>query len=70
MSTLEIQIQESAKNILQKNLVDIQKHNSGAYSHIYKAKCEKTATEIVIKCYLKNGFMRQELRDLEELRKY
>ena len=70
MNAIEIKIQEAAKKVLNKTAVNIKEHNSGAYSEVYKANCDKTGMEIVIKVYFKNGFMRQEIRELEELRKY
>jgi len=70
MDTIETQIQEAAKTVLHKNLINIQKYNHGGYSHVYKANCEKTGLEIIIKVYFKTGFMQQEIRELDELRKY
>ena len=69
MNTTEMQIQNAAKNVLHTNINDIQLHSEGAYSHVYKAKYEKTGQKVVIKVYYKNGFMLQEIRELEELRK-
>lgn len=70
MNITETQIQDSARNVLHKSLIDIQMHSGGAYSHVYKSKDEATGTAIIVKIYLKNGFMQQEIRELEELRKY
>ena len=69
MDKLKKQIRDTAKKILNKNIVDIQIHSDGAYSRVYKAKYEKDGMEIVIKNYYKNGFMLREIRELEELRK-
>ena len=66
----DIKIQEAAKKILHKTLIDIQLFSNGAYSKVYKAKFEKCGTDVVIKAYFKIGFMQKELRQIEELRKF
>ena len=70
MNQTKTEIKNAAKEILNQSLTDIQLHSEGAYSRVFKAKNNKTAEEIIIKVYYKNGFMRQEIRELDELRKY
>lgn len=70
MNINEMQIQDAAKNVLHEILSDIQIYSKGAYSQVYKAKYGKNGTDVVIKVYLKIGFMRMEVRQLEELRKF
>jgi fructosamine-3-kinase len=70
MTINEIQIQDAAKSVLHESLQDIQIHSNGAYSQVYKAKYGKNGMEVVIKVYLKTGFMQKEIRQLEELRKF
>lgn len=70
MNLIEKQIRNNGKEVLNKHLIDIKLHSSGAYSNVYKAKDDKTNIEIIIKVFYKNGFVLNEIRELEELRKY
>ncbi|MDD2269203.1 MAG: phosphotransferase [Eubacteriales bacterium] len=70
MLTVEMQIKNAAKNISNEIISDIKIYSKGAYSQVYTARYEKNGTDVVIKVYLKIGFMKKELRQLEELRKF
>ena len=63
-------IQDAARIVLHESLSDLQIYNKGAYSQVYKTKFEKNGLDVIIKVYLKTGFMRKEIRQLEELRKF
>lgn len=70
MAINENQLQKAAGHVLHESLNDIQLFNKGAYSRVYKAKYGKNAADVIIKVYLKKGFMGKEIRQLEELRKF
>jgi len=70
MDKTKMQIKNAAKKILHESLNDIQIHSEGAYSQVYRAHYKRNGTEVVVKVYYKKGFMGQEIRELDELRKH